>query len=120
MARSALSKTSLARNLVGSVLTDETFTELATGTGNGVYFPLLGTDLIVLKNDTGDVATFTIVVTTPAGYTTFGITVPSPTIEVADGKTVVLRVADVLKDGDGNVQVDCDVAGEMLVYDLRG
>jgi len=119
MARSELTKTSCARGMTGSVLTDATFTTLSTGSGNGVYFSYLGTDLIVLKNDTGGDATFTFVISTPSSYSTYGITITSPTVVVANGKTTLIRVSDLFKDADGEINIDCDVAGKVLVYNLN-
>ena len=117
MARSALTKTTSSRNLTGINLGTTTFTTLATGAGNGKYWTHSGNDLILLKNDTGGPATFTLVFTTPAEYTRYSLSVASPTLIVADGKVYALRLGDLMTDASGQINIDCDVAGKIAVLD---
>lgn len=116
MARSAVSGTDIPDT--GYNLTDSAdFDTLSTGAGNGVEIPFSTNTLIYLKNGTGNPATFTIKIPTPAKYVTLGAgeTVLDMDVEVADGKTHVLRLKDVMKQSDGKVYIDCDVAGSVLV-----
>lgn len=117
MPRVAHTKTSLGRDLTGVNLTDATFQTLTTGSGNGADFTALPTDIIILKNDTGGAAVYTFIARVPGEYTTFGVTVTNPTKSVATGKTLVIRAADVFKDSAGKVNIECDVAGKLLVLD---
>lgn len=103
----------------GYNLTDSAgFTALSTGAGNGVSFALDGRDLIVLKNTTGGAAVFTIKVPTPAELTAKGVTVPDVTVTVAAAKSWVYKLSGIFGQADGDVYIDCDVAGSILV--LRG
>ena len=119
MARSELTITSLgAITANGTNLTDATFTTLSTGSGNGVYFDYDSNDLVVLKNDTGGAAVFTLVLVSPTSITDIGGSLTNPTVSVANGKTHVLRLTDALKQTDGDAYIDCYVAGKILVLNL--
>lgn len=119
MARSALTKTASARNLTGLNLGTMTFTTLATGAGNGRYWSHADTDLILLKNDTGGPATFTLVFTQGSEYTRFGFSLSSPTLVIADGKVYALRLGDLFRDATGLINIDCDVAGKAAVLETN-
>lgn len=116
MSRSAVPATTVTDT--GYSLTDSAdFDTLGTGAGNGVEIPFDSRSLIFLKNGTGNPATFTVKVPTPAKYVALGVgaTDLDMTIEVADGKTYLLRPKDVMKQSDGDIYIDCDVAGAVLV-----
>jgi hypothetical protein len=112
MARTSISVTSI--DDAGTNLTDATFTTLSTGDGNGVQFNFNPDAILVLKNDTGGPAAFTIKVPTPSGYR---VTIPDETVSVADGKTYLYRLNATFKQSDGKVYVDCDVAGKVLLVE---
>jgi hypothetical protein len=118
MAREALTKTTLSKAVTGNDLSAATFKTLTLGANNGVYWTYAATDLIVLKNDTGGAAVYTLDLTTPAAYTALGISVTDPTITLADGKTVILRVIELFRDANRRINIDCDVAAKLLVYDV--
>ena len=120
MARATLTPTTLtAISSNGYNLTDSSdFTTLSTGSGNGVEFTHDPADLVVLKNDTGGAATYTLVLPALSQVTDVGGSVTDPTVTVADGKTHVFKSPTVLKQADGKVYIDCDVAAEVLVLNL--
>jgi len=120
MARTPLTKTSLARNVTGVNLTDLSYTALTPGSNNGATWAHLESDLIVLSNETAGDAVYTFVLTTPAAYSQFGGSLTSGTITIAAGVKQIVRVNDVLKDANGLVNVDCDVAGKIAVLDMPG
>lgn len=113
MARTAITATTLTAG--GYNLTDSSdFETLSTGSGNGVSFAFNRNDTLVLKNGTGGAASFTIKVPTPGTYSA-RVTVNDETVSVADGKTYLYKLTEIFKQSDGDVYVDCDVAGEVLV-----
>jgi len=121
MTRAAVSsKQTISRNLTGTNLASVSFTTLSTGSGNGRYWTHSQGDVVLLKNDTGGPATFTVVFTAPAQYTQFGMTIASPTIVVADGKTVAVRLGELLQDTSGQILLDCDVAGKVAILNCLG
>jgi len=88
---------------------------MSTGAGNGVEFRLDPTDIIILKNTTGGTAVYTIKVPSPSGYSDKGVTVPDVTVSVAAGKTYLYKPSNIFKQSDGDMIVECDVAGDILV-----
>lgn len=118
MARSALTKTTLARNVTGVNLTDLSYTALTLGANNGKTWAHLESDLIVLSNETAGDAVYTFVLTTPSAYSQFGGSLASGTITLAAGVKQIVRVNDVVKDATGLINVDCDVAGKIAVLDM--
>ena len=114
MARSALAATTIAAT--GYNLTDSAdFAALSTGAGNGkeiVYDPAAR---IILKNTTGGAAAYTIKIPTPAQYSAIGITLSDMTVTVAAAKTWELKPHASMKQSDGKIYIDCDVAGSLLV-----
>ena len=78
-------------------------------------FLVNGRELIILKNDTAGAAVFTIKVPTPNDLSGI-VTVPDDTINIATGKTYLLRPQSAYKQSDGRIYIDCDVAGKVLVY----
>lgn len=100
----------------GYNLTDSAdFTTLVTGAGNGIKFEYNDRLAIILKNDTGGAATFTILVPQIAILTEAGVTVPDADIAVATGKTYLVQQAYAFKDEDGYITIECDVAGKILL-----
>ena len=120
MTRSAVTKQTVARNLTGYNLASISFVATGVGAGNGRYWSHLQSDVVLLKNDTGGAAVFTIVFTAPSEYTRFGMTIASPTVTVADGKTVALRLGELLQDTSQQILLDCDVAGKVAVLACGG
>lgn len=104
----------------GTNITNLTYETMSTGSGNGVTFTHDGNDLVVLNNPTGGDAVFTLVLAAPDSITDVGGSVTDPTITVAAGETVALRIPDIFKNTDDSdlVYIDCDVAGEIAVIDL--
>jgi len=102
----------------GHNLTDQAFTTMATGAGNGVNFAFDAKDLIVLKNTTGGAAVYSLILRSVSGVTDLGGSLTDPTVTVAAGKTHVIRATDILQQSDGDVYIDCDVAGDIVVLNL--
>lgn len=98
-----------------NVTDSEDFETLSTGAGNGVSFPQSNDYRIILKNDSGGAATFTIKIPTPANLTELSLTVPDFTVAVANGKTYELKALSQFRQSDGNVYIDCSAAGKVLV-----
>lgn len=118
MARTTISRTTLPA--AGLNLTDATFSTLATGAGNGIEVPFRLGDVLVLKNDTGGAAVFTVKVKQPADFVAQSITVPDKTFSVANNKTYMIPLATVFKQTDSDLYVDCDVAGKVLQLAVSG
>lgn len=120
MARNALTKTTLPTISSGGLnYTDMTFTTMTLGADNGVYFDFDAADLIVLNNTTGGAAEYTLILNPPASITNIGGSVTDPTVTVAAGKAHFIRPTDILRQTtDGDVYIDCDVAGEIAVINL--
>lgn len=115
MARTTITATAIPAN--GLNITDASYATLGAGAGNGVSFVYDGNNRIILKNDTGGAATFTIKVPTPTQYSDIGSTASDSTIAVANGKSVELKAVSlsVARQSDGNIYIDCNVAGKVLV-----
>lgn len=114
MARTQITPVSL--DDTGYNLTDSSdFDALSTGAGNGAEVAYDSATWIVLKNTTGGPADFTVKIPTPAQYTAIGITLSDMTVTVADGKTWILKPHAAMKQSDGDIYIDCDVAGSILV-----
>lgn len=103
----------------GYNLTDSTdFETMATGVGSGVSFTYDSKDLVVVKAPTGSAAAFTLVLPTLTRVTAVGGSVTNPTVAVAAGKTHVLQLSSVVKQTNGKVYIDCDVAAEIMVLNV--
>jgi hypothetical protein len=114
MARTTIQPTDLTKT--GYNLTDSAdFTTLSTGDGNGITVGFDPRDVLVLRNDTGGPAVFTLKVPGEDKYSDKGITVPDEEVTVASGEDWVYQLTSVFKQGDGKVYIDCDVAGKVLV-----
>ena len=118
MARTTITRTALPATSLN--LTDATFTTLSTGAGNGIEVPYRAGDVLILKNDSGGPAVFTVKVRQPAEFTALGITVPDETFTVADGKTHIVPLAAVFRQTDSDIYVDCDVAGKVIALAVSG
>lgn len=117
MARATITRTAVP--VTGLNLTDATYSTLATGAGNGVEVPYREADLIVLKNGTGGAAVFTLKAKQPTQYSEQSVTVPDKTVTVAAGKTWVYPTATIFRQNDGDIYIDCDVAGAVLALALE-
>ena len=117
MAAATITKVAIPHTSAGYNLTDSAdFTTLVAGSGNGVQFTHESDLIIVLKNDTGGSATFTLKIPASSSLTTYGGSITSPTIVVANGKTYLLRLDTLFRDGStGYVTIECNVGGKALV-----
>lgn len=114
MARSALAATVLTDT--GYNLTDSAdFVALSTGAGNGKEITYDPAARIILKNTTGGAAAYTVKIPTPAQYTAIGITLSDMTVTVAAAKTWELKPHAAMRQTDGKIYIDCDVAASLLV-----
>jgi hypothetical protein len=118
MPRTTISRTALPAT--GLNLTDATFSTLTLGAGNGIEVPFREGDVLVLKNGTGGAAVFTVKVRQPQDFTRLGITVPDESFSVAASKTFIVPIAQVFKQTDGDIYVDCDVAGAVICLAVSG
>lgn len=119
MARTALTKiapTDWTSN--GTNLTDLSYTTMSTGSGNGKTFAHDNTDMIVLLNDTGGNATYTIIAEPVPSVTDLGGSITDPTVVVVTAKTHVFRPIAGIRQSDGDVYIDCDVAGKIAVLTM--
>lgn len=102
-------------DLIGSA----DFETLVAGAGNGVEFTYNVRDFVVLKNTVASVANFTFKVPTESKYSERGITVGDVTVQLADGSTTpqywIYLLSAIFQQASGNVIIECDVAGEVLV-----
>jgi len=113
MTRVAISRTALGA--AGLNLTDATYTTLSTGAGNGVEVPYREGDVLILRNDTAGAAVYTVKVVQPSAYSGQGLTIPDETFSVAAAKSWAIALETIYKQTDGDVYVDCDVAGKVLM-----
>lgn len=114
MARETIARTPIP--VTGLDLTDVAFETLATGAGNGVEFPFRGGDILVLTHSSA--AVFTIVTPQPAKYDDRGIEVDDMTVNVGQDEMHLIPLDIFMRQADGNVYVDCDVAADVLVLGL--
>ena len=119
MTRAAITKiTPTSWTSEGTNLTDLSYATLSTGSGNGKTFAHVNTDLIVLYNDTGGNATYTFIAEPVPSVTNLGGVITDPTVVVATAKIHVLRPIAGIRQSDGDVYVDCDVAGKIAVLSM--
>lgn len=112
--------TILAQSLpfTGIVLEDTgAFTTLVAGGANGVQFEFDADYFLILRNTTGGDATFTLQLKTITDLSDYAITPTDPTVVVATGKTVLVKLSAALENTSQMVVVTCDVAAEALVMD---
>lgn len=119
MAAATITKVAIPHTSAGYNLTDSAdFTTLVAGSGNGVQCTHEDDLIVVLKNDTGGSATFTLKIPASSSLTTYGGAITSPTVVVANGKLVQLRLDSLFRSGTtGYVTIECNVAGKVLVQD---
>ena len=117
MAETNITAVAIPGNDTGYALTDSSdFATLSTGAGNGVKFDFKANDIVILKNDTGGAAVFTLIAQEGSSFTTYNAAVTNPTVSVATAKTFVLKLAELFKKvSDGKAYIECDVAGKVLV-----
>lgn len=114
MAAVAITETAIP--VGGYNLTDSAdFTALVAGSGNGVSFTYNSKDVILLKNATAGAAVFTVKTRSFSQLDALSITPADYTVNVAVGKTHVFEIAPGLRESDGSVIIECDVAGEVLI-----
>jgi hypothetical protein len=116
MARTTIARTALPAT--GLNLTDATYATLGVGANNGVEVPYRAGDLVVLRNDTGGASTFTIKAAQPRVYADVALTVPDMSVAVAAAKSHVIELGSIFKQADGDIYIDCSVAGKVLVLAL--
>lgn len=97
------------------VIQDITWTALVAGSNNGKYFSFNDSELLLLYNDTGGAATFTIPLTEPDDYSALNVTLNDKTISVDNTDHKISVVSSKYKDSDNYINVDCDVAGKIAV-----
>lgn len=115
MARTAITATAVPDT--GLNITDATYATLGTGAGNGITFTYDGNYRVILKNDTGGAATFTIKVPSPTSYSNVSVTIPDISISIANGKSHEFKATswNIARQTDGNIYIDCNVAGKVVV-----
>jgi len=100
----------------GYNLTDSAgFTVMATGANNGITVDFDLKSVIALKNTTGGAAVYTFKVVSPGQFSGKGSTVGDVTVTVAAAKSWLYQPSEIMRQSDGKVWVDCDVAGSILV-----
>lgn len=119
MPRTTISRTTITPIGSGGYnLTDSAdFSTLTPGADNGVEFPYSTNDEVVLRNSTAGAAVFTFIIAQRAAEdAAVGGTITDTTVTVAAGKDYTLAgLSELFRDDDGNVAIDCDVAGKVLV-----
>lgn len=99
----------------GLNLTDAATQTMVLGADNGIETPYVPGADILLRNDTGGAAVYTVEVPTPTEQANIGLTTPDKTVSVATAKDVLLPMAAAYKQSDGNIYIDCDVAAKIAV-----
>lgn len=116
MAVTPITKVTLPHTNAGYDLTGSAdFTTLSTGSGNGVSYAWNSGDVLVLRNSTGGTATYTIKFGPFVSITGYGGSVTNMTRTVATTKDYFMRLDSQFADASGNVIIECDVAGKVLV-----
>lgn len=100
----------------GYNLTDSSdYTTMTAGAGNGVEFSYNANDIIILNNDSGAQAVYTIKVPQPTPYSGKSITIPDATVTVAIGKIWLYKLSAIFKQADGDVIIECDQTAKIMV-----
>lgn len=97
------------------VIQDITWTALTAGSNNGRYFSFNDSECLLLYNDTGGAASFTIPLTEPDDYSDLNVTFNDKTIALDNTDHKLCVVSSKYKDSTGYINVDCDVAGKIAV-----
>lgn len=101
-------------------ITDATYTTMGTGADNGVTFEYNNSDVVILRNDTGGNATFTLIVVPIAELTNIGVTPANQTIVLPTGKIALLKpgAAIIGAAPSRTINIDCDVAAKILLRNI--
>ena len=97
------------------VIEDISWTTLAAGSNNGRYFSFNDAEMLLIYNDTGGAATFTIPLTEGDDLDALNITFNDKTISCDNNDHQFCVVSSKYKDADNYINVDCDVAGKIAV-----
>lgn len=97
------------------VVEDISWTTLVAGSSNGRYFSFNDAEMLLIYNDTGGAATFTIPLTEGDDLDALNITFNDKTISLDDTDHKICVVSSKYKDADNYINVDCDVAGKIAV-----
>jgi hypothetical protein len=116
MSVATLTKVTLPHSNACYNLTDSAdFATMGIGSGNGVQWTWNANDIVLMKNTTGGLATYTLKIPAITAITAVGGAVTNPTNAVTAAKTEIWRPDSVFADSNGLVTVECDVAGQILV-----
>jgi len=97
------------------VVEDISWTTLVAGSSNGRYFSFNDAEMLLIYNDTGGAATFTIPLTEGDDLDALNITFNDKTISCDNNDHQFCVVSSKYKDADNYINVDCDVAGKIAV-----
>jgi len=97
------------------VVEDISWTTLVAGSSNGRYFSFNDAEMLLIYNDTGGSATFTIPLTEGDDLDALNITLNDKTISCDNNDHQFCVVSSKYKDADNYINVDCDVAGKIAV-----
>lgn len=97
------------------VVQDITWTALTAGSNNGRYFSFNDAECLLLYNDTGGAASFTIPLTEGDDLDALNITLNDKTIALDNTDHKLCVVSSKYMDGNRNINIDCDVAGKIAV-----
>lgn len=97
------------------VIQDITWTALTAGSNNGRYFSFNDAEMLLIYNDTGGAASFTIPITESSDLSALNITYNDKTIALDNTDHKLCVVSSKYKDASNYIHVDCDVAGKIAV-----
>jgi len=97
------------------VVEDISWTTLVAGSSNGRYFSFNDAEMLLIYNDTGGAATFTIPLTEGDDLDALNITFNDKTISCDNNDHQFCVVSSKYKDADNYINVDCNVAGKIAV-----
>ena len=97
------------------IVEDISWTTLVAGSNNGRYFSFNDAEMLLIYNDTGGAATFTIPLTEGDDLDALNITFNDKTISCDNNDHQFCVVSSKYKDADNYINVDCDVAGKIAV-----
>ena len=97
------------------VIQDIAWTALTPGTDNGRFFSFNDGEALLIYNDTGGAATFTIPLTEGDDLDALNITFNDKTISCDNNDHQFCVVSSKYKDADNYINVDCNVAGKIAV-----
>ena len=97
------------------VIQDIAWTALTPGTDNGRFFSFNDAEALLIYNDTGGAASFTLPLTEGSDLSALNITYNDKAISLDNNDHKLCVVSSKYKDGDGYINIDCDVAGKFAV-----